>query len=468
MLFNSMFFVWCFLPICIIGYYLLDARYRNFFLVCCSLIFYAWGEPTHILILVLSIVLNYLFGIGINKIQKHKKSIMICGIIFNLGMLFIYKYLSFALSIINPVFESDINIVNIALPIGISFYTFQTISYLVDIYNTPNIACTNIMDTALYISFFPKLTAGPIVKYSDMHQQLTERKISIDSFAYGIKRFVYGMAKKVIIAGTLASVVDRVFSQELATMGTGVAWLGAIMYTLQIYFDFSGYSDMAIGLAKLFGFDFKENFDYPYLATSIQDFWRRWHISLSAWFRNYVYFPLGGNRKGKIKTYRNIGIVFLLTGIWHGANYTFIIWGILHGILNMFERTSIGKRFINCEKVKWLQSIYTLFFVTVGWVVFRSDNLANAGTYLGRMFVFEKAQFGYGLRNYMDLEVVLILILSILLCGFIQTIIPKFKVRVVGNETIDIVDVVVIMGIFIISIVYLANNAYSPFIYFKF
>lgn len=342
MVFSSVEFLFVFLPITLAGYYLIRRDLKNVFLLLMSLLFYAIGEPKFVWIMVASIVVNYLSGLLVWKAKSFgnkplEKFGLLISIIVNLSILFYFKYYDFAVSNINGLFGTNIALKHIALPIGISFFTFQGMSYVLDVYMNKAEVQKNPLNIALYISLFPQLVAGPIVRYSDVNNQIACRKETVEDFAEGVKRFILGFGKKVIISDTLGMVADRVFdSNNYINISVLLAWLGGISYMLQIYYDFSGYSDMAIGLGKMLGFKFNENFNYPYIASSVRDFWRRWHISLSTYFRDYVYIPLGGNRKGNV--YVNLSIVFLLTGIWHGASWNFIIWGVWHGIFQLIER----------------------------------------------------------------------------------------------------------------------------------
>ena len=335
MVFSTIIFLCVFLPIVIIGYYLVPKPAKNMFLLICSLFFYAWGEPVYVLIMLASIAYNYLFGMFIAN-TKRDKLWMIISVVVNLLVLGVFKYSGFFIENIDKVIPNLLHVPDIALPIGISFYTFQGMSYCIDVYRDKEMVQKNPVNLALYIAMFPQLIAGPIVRYSDIRTELTGRSHNAEMFSEGAGRFIIGLSKKAILANTLGAVATNIMSEDLQTMGAGVAWIGAIFYTLQIYFDFSGYSDMAIGLGKIFGFHFSENFNYPYISKSIREFWRRWHISLSSWFRDYLYIPLGGSRRGNV--YLHLLIVFLATGIWHGAAWGFVLWGLWHGFFIIAER----------------------------------------------------------------------------------------------------------------------------------
>ena len=472
MVFSSTTFLFLFLPLAILIYYnpwIKSRKFRNIFLLIISLLFYAWGEPVFVLVMILSIIVNWFLALKISEAKSNKKKLyMIISIIYNVGCLFIFKYLSFIVKNIGLLLKNDNITLNIALPIGISFYTFQIISYILDVYYGKAKVQKNLLYVGLYVSLFPQLIAGPIVRYETVENEIENRKENINDFVNGIYRFVYGLAKKVLIANYVGIITDDIFnyvnySSDIATTGisTLVAWIGAISYTLQIYFDFSGYSDMAIGLGKIFGFHFEENFNYPYIANSITDFWRRWHISLSKWFKDYVYIPLGGNRVSNKRNLFNLFIVWLLTGIWHGANWTFLIWGLYYFILLVIEkRTKIN------EKVGFFSHIYTLFFVIIGWVIFRADNLALAGKYLGYMFGINSNGIIDSMALYILKSSGLIIILAII-CSLpiIKYINNKIKLN---NNLKNILESMFIFVIFIFSALVCLRATYNPFIYFNF
>ena len=345
MLFSTMTFVYMFLPIVLLLYLVTKKELHNPILLIVSIVFYAWGEPKYLAIMLLTILINYFGAIAINKFQAHKKPILIATIIGNLAFLIYFKYFNFLIDNCNNLFHANFEPLNIIMPIGISFYTFQALSYVIDVYRGECNVQKDIYKLALYICLFPQLIAGPIVKYHDIAEQIDSREVNFEKVSYGVKRFIIGLSKKMLIANTMGAIADKIFIQDPHTFSHLTAWLGAIAYSFQLYFDFSGYSDMAIGLGAIFGFKFLENFNYPYISKSITEFWRRWHISLSTWFKQYVYISLGGNRVGKLKTLRNLGIVFLLTGIWHGAAWNFVIWGIWHGIFIILEKTLNIKEF---------------------------------------------------------------------------------------------------------------------------
>ena len=470
MLFSSSVFIYLFLPAVVFVYYVLLRKSRmlqNIFLVFASLFFYAWGEPKFVLIMILSIFVNYIFGILVDKFRDSTKSKVIIAltVVFNLGILFVFKYLNFSVSIIEKIANVNLHISEIALPIGISFFTFQAMSYVIDVYRSKGEVQKNILNVALYISFFPQLIAGPIVRYETIANEIKNRKETLENFLDGFVRFVIGLAKKVLLANNFAVVADRIFDYSEAgnDISSPTAWLGAICYTLQIFYDFSGYSDMAIGLGKMFGFHFLENFNYPYISTSITEFWRRWHISLGTWFRDYVYIPLGGSRVKKSRLVFNLFIVWFLTGVWHGANWTFIVWGLMYFVLLTIEKlTGFYKTDSKAKKVVlWL---YSMLFVVLGWVVFRSTSLPNAFNYITKMFNVS----AIGIDSYFVdnlKEIILFIGFGIL---FSVPIIPKLKNKLKDNILIDIIYVVLFISLFILSIASVASNAYNPFIYFNF
>lgn len=463
MVFSSMIFLWMFLPIVIIGYYVINDKIKNSFLLLASLLFYFWGEPQYVFLMIASIIINWGAGLLIEKFVAYKRLLLVADILVNLLLLGYFKYFTFFLSVINGLFDKNIPITEIALPIGISFFIFQILSYVIDLYRGEYKAQKNIVKVALYVSFFPQLIAGPIVKYKDIIAQLDKRQVCVLKIAEGIRRFIYGLGKKVIIANSLAHCVDTIYGLDLADVSGLFAWIAAISYSLQIYYDFSGYSDMAIGLGKIFGFEFQENFHYPYLSLSIKEFWQRWHISLGTWFREYVYIPLGGNRKGKARTLVNLFIVFLLTGLWHGANYTFIVWGLWHGFFSIVERMGLEKIL---RRHKLCSYIYTLCVVTFGWVLFRADSLSQAKMFFLRMLLPWKYSSTVSLQQAVYNSTFLIAILGIGGCGFIQKLIDNRKV--VEKIRYSYLEILFCTMILLLCFIILASNSYNPFIYFRF
>ena len=469
MLFNSMVFLWIFLPILLIIYFLINPKYRNFVLLFFSLLFYSWGEPKYILLMLVSIITNYFMGLFISKAKKKRRLLLlIIDILLNLGVLAYFKYANFFIDNINNVFGAgSIPLQNISLPIGISFYTFQIMSYIIDLYRKEIKVQKNFLKLALYISFFPQLIAGPIVKYHDIDEALSSRQETKEKFAYGIKRFVRGLAKKVLIADTVALVADTIFGAQISSLSTPIAWLGALCYTLQIFFDFSGYSDMAIGLGSMFGFKFMENFNLPYLSSSITEFWRRWHISLSTWFKEYLYIPLGGNRKGKLRTYINLWIVFIATGIWHGAAWNFVVWGLFHGFFIFIERLGLKTKIL--DRFKPLGHIFTLLIITIGWVLFRADGLKNALGYLKVMFFGQNPDIPLQLYTIPWHRTILTIVIAILLSGIIQYIFSKFKYKkTIQTKYEHFLQPICLALLFALCIMSIVSNTYSSFIYFRF
>lgn len=474
MVFSSILFLWALFPVILVIYYLPLPRskaehrlkFQNFMLVVFSLFFYAWGEPKYIFLMLFSVLINFSFGLLIE--QKKQKSLLLAFCVAaNLLLLGYFKYFNFFVEIWNQLAGStaQLSVKTVALPIGISFYTFQALSYVVDVYRGENRAQKSFLYMMLYISFFPQLIAGPIVKYHDIEQQIEDRRVTLDDFCYGIKRFIFGLGKKVILSNTFAEVVDLAFAYHPANLSRRLLWGTAILYMLQIYFDFSGYSDMAIGLGKMFGFSFQENFLLPYTATSIRDFWRKWHVSLSSWFREYVYIPLGGNRKGTVRTYINLVAVFFLTGIWHGAGWTFIIWGFYHGFFNILERCFLGKWM---GKGRWniLEHIYTLFVVLIGWVIFRAPTFSYALDYIRYMFVPHECMLQA--ERFFSTKVTLYMIIGILGSGIVQSLLRQKNFRFAADSRISLAGMAGYMAVMWLSLMLLVNNTYNPFIYFRF
>ncbi len=474
MVFSSILFLWALFPVILVIYYLPLPRskaehrlkFQNFMLVVFSLFFYAWGEPKYIFLMLFSVLINFSFGLLIE--QKKQKSLLLAFCVAaNLLLLGYFKYFNFFVEIWNQLAGStaQLSVKTVALPIGISFYTFQALSYVVDVYRGENRAQKSFLYMILYISFFPQLIAGPIVKYHDIEQQIEDRRVTPDDFCYGIKRFIFGLGKKVILSNTFAEVVDLAFAYHPANLSRRLLWGTAILYMLQIYFDFSGYSDMAIGLGKMFGFSFQENFLLPYTATSIRDFWRKWHVSLSSWFREYVYIPLGGNRKGTVRTYINLIAVFFLTGIWHGAGWTFIIWGFYHGFFNILERCFLGKWM---GKGRWniLEHIYTLFVVLIGWVIFRAPTFSYALDYIRYMFVPHECMLQA--ERFFSTKVTLYMIIGILGSGIVQSLLRQKNFRFAADSRISLAGMAGYMAVMWLSLMLLVNNTYNPFIYFRF
>ena len=463
MLFSSPIFLFLFLPFSLALYYLAPKKMKNIILLVLSLGFYTWGEKQMVILILLSSLVDYSSGLIINSGKK--KIGLVLSIVFNLSILIYFKYSNFIISNIN-----NNLITNVVLPIGISFYTFQTMSYTIDVYRGNIKANKNFIDFTMYVTLFPQLIAGPIVRYSQVQKQLRERKTNAKQFATGVERFIIGLAKKMLIANNCAFFADAAFSLSQNQSSALIAWIGIIAYTLQIFFDFSGYSDMAIGLGKMFGFNFPENFNYPYISKSIKEFWRRWHITLSQWFRDYLYIPLGGNRKGNHRTYINLIIVFFLTGLWHGANWTFIVWGLFHGLFLIIER--IGFESFLKKQSTWIAHFYTLLIVIVGWVIFRSENLNQAINYTYTLFDF-KTPLNTGFLNfYLTKEVITALIVGIILSTPVYQKVKLYFNNLKDNNSIYNLSVlcynVGLIFLFALCFYYIATEAYNPFIYFRF
>ena len=474
MLFSSLVFLWYFLPAVFLLYFITkNLHIRNGILLAASLFFYAWGEPKYVILMLVSIGLNYFFGLWIGRMQsKHRMRLAVTTCVFlNLLLLGYFKYFNFAVEIANSLLSRfaggahTLSFREIALPVGISFYTFQALSYVVDVYRGTIQAQKNIFHLALYISFFPQLIAGPIVKYHDVCEQIGNRQCTAEGMAYGIKRFSYGLAKKMLFANTFAATVDWMMEKPLAQLGTVNAWMLAVLYTLQIYFDFSGYSDMAIGLGKMFGFEFNMNFNYPYVSKSITEFWRRWHISLSSWFRDYVYIPLGGNRVSKIKHIRNLLIVWFLTGLWHGAAWNFVAWGLYYGVILIIEKYLLSPVLDRLPDV--VRHIYSIVLVVIGWVLFFSSSFGQAADYI-------RVMFGAGAHGFADRESMYLLTSNLILwliLIFGSTPLVHFRYEHMLRSkkwNTTIINSVVYAALFIVCIAYLVTETYNPFLYFRF
>lgn len=467
MLFSSQVFLYFFLPITLIVYYLSPKRFRNFILLIASLIFYAWGEPIYILIMLFSTVFDYINGLLIDKFQKknqdkYAKIVLIVSVVGNLAILGFFKYSDFLISNINSLFNSNISLLAIALPIGISFYTFQTMSYTIDVYKQNVKAQKNFISFATYVTLFPQLIAGPIVKYRDVSESLENRKENITDFSEGIKRFIIGLFKKVMIANNAGFIWESIHSLPYSEISLSLAWIGAICYSLQIYYDFSGYSDMAIGLGKMFGFHFLENFNYPYIAKSITDFWRKWHISLSSWFKEYVYIPLGGSRKTIARTVINLLIVWFLTGLWHGASWNFVVWGLYFGVLLIIEKFVLKK--VLDKMPSFIRHLYTLFFVVISWVIFACPTLEDGLNYISIMFNFNNEIISTESIYLISTHFVLFII-AIIGC---TPIFKKIKEKLKNNKIFMIIEIIICLILFFISLSFLVGSTYNPFLYFRF
>ena len=462
MLFSSPVFLFLFLPVVLFIYHVCLRKLvaRNMFLLFASLMFYAWGEPWFVLVMMFSIFVNYWIARGMNSFNK--KVFLALMVLFNVGVLFVFKYLVFVVQQINSFFDFTLSVPSIALPIGISFFTFQAMSYVIDVYRGEVPVQKSMRNLGLYISLFPQLIAGPIVRYHDIVGELHDRKVTVDDFDDGVRKFIIGLAKKVLIANNVALVVDRAFGSDVTTLSCLTAWLGAIGYTLQIYFDFSGYSDMAIGLGKMFGFHFLENFNYPYVAKSVSEFWRRWHISLGRWFRDYVYFPLGGSRVDTTRRLLfNLFIVWLLTGIWHGANWTFFMWGLWYCAFICLEKSLRLDMWL--QKSRVIGHVYALLVAVIGWVFFRSDTLGQGMAFIKRMFfnrTFYDGETTFLLHEY-GLVIVLGMVFSVpCFREMVQRCQKSFSARI-GVWAIY-------MLLLLVSLSYVIKSSYNPFIYFNF
>lgn len=476
MVFSSTMFLFVFFPITLIGYWLIRKELKNYWLLLVSLVFFGWSQPKYFWIILLNIAVNYSASMLMDTIgKKHRKSILFGGISLNLALLFYFKYFDFAIDSINKMFGSSFELFNIVLPIGISFFTFQGMSYIVDVYKGEVAVQKNPLKVALYITLFPQLIAGPIVRYKDIAAEIDDRSTSIDDFAAGAERFIIGLGKKAIIANTMAMCADSIWQNGAGNIQWITAWVGSIAYTLQIYFDFSGYSDMAIGLGRMFGFHFVENFNLPYISKSITEFWRRWHISLSTWFRDYVYIPLGGNRK---HVYRNLLIVFFLTGVWHGASWTFVVWGGYNGAFLLIERLRRNRRkqekaggMVDKETIPFsiIQTIITLFIVNIGWVIFRAPNLNAAVKYLGNMFgLITPPHIDFTILWYLDRWTLLCAVLGVVFSSSLPSLITKRLKMVMPETVLMVVKYAALIAILFMAIIRIVSGTYNPFIYFQF
>lgn len=468
MLFSSIVFLFTFLPAVMILYYLLPVRFRNVILLLASLVFYAWGEPVYLFLMLLSILFNYFSGLDIARNLQDKRAAkrsLVFNLIINLAVLGFFKYEGFVLDTLNGILPVHISYHALPLPIGISFYTFQILSYIIDVYRGNVKVQTNLPNFALYVTMFPQLIAGPIVQYADVDEQLASRETSRTKFGEGSMYFIRGLAKKVLLANTSGMIFTEVSGLAKGNIAVMTAWLGAFAYMFQIYFDFSGYSDMAIGLGKMFGFEFNMNFNYPYVAKSITEFWRRWHISLSSWFRDYVYIPLGGNRVSKIKHIRNLLIVWFLTGLWHGAAWNFVAWGLYYGVILIIEKYLLSSVLDRLPDV--VRHIYSIVLVVIGWVLFFSSSFGQAADYI-------RVMFGAGAHGFADRESMYLLTSNLILwliLIFGSTPLVHFRYEHMlrtkkWNTTI--INSVVYAALFIVCIAYLVTETYNPFLYFRF
>ena len=468
MLFSSIVFLFTFLPAVMILYYLLPVRFRNVILLLASLVFYAWGEPVYLFLMLLSILFNYFSGLDIARNLQDKRAAkrsLVFNLIINLAVLGFFKYEGFVLDTLNGILPVHISYHALPLPIGISFYTFQILSYIIDIYRGNVKVQTNLPNFALYVTMFPQLIAGPIVQYADVDEQLASREVSRTKFGEGSMYFIRGLAKKVLLANTSGMIFTEVSGLAKGNIAVVTAWLGAFAYMFQIYFDFSGYSDMAIGLGKMFGFEFNMNFNYPYVSKSITEFWRRWHISLSSWFRDYVYIPLGGNRVSKIKHIRNLLIVWFLTGLWHGAAWNFVAWGLYYGVILIIEKYLLSPVLDRLPDV--VRHIYSIVLVVIGWVLFFSSSFGQAADYI-------RVMFGAGAHGFADRESMYLLTSNLILwliLIFGSTPLVHFRYEHMLRSkkwNTTIINSVVYAALFIVCIAYLVTETYNPFLYFRF
>lgn len=468
MLFSSIVFLFTFFPAVMILYYLLPVRFRNVILLLASLVFYAWGEPVYLFLMLLSILFNYFSGLDIARNLQDKRAAkrsLVFNLIINLAVLGFFKYEGFVLDTLNGILPVHISYHALPLPIGISFYTFQILSYIIDVYRGNVKVQTNLPNFALYVTMFPQLIAGPIVQYADVDEQLASREVSWTKFGEGSMYFIRGLAKKVLLANTSGMIFTEVSGLAKGNIAVMTAWLGAFAYMFQIYFDFSGYSDMAIGLGKMLGFEFNMNFNYPYVSKSITEFWRRWHISLSSWFRDYVYIPLGGNRVSKIKHIRNLLIVWFLTGLWHGAAWNFVAWGLYYGVILIIEKYLLSPVLDRLPDV--VRHIYSIVLVVIGWVLFFSSSFGQAADYI-------RVMFGAGAHGFADRESMYLLTSNLILwliLIFGSTPLVHFRYEHMLRSkkwNTTIINSVVYAALFIVCIAYLVTETYNPFLYFRF
>ncbi|SFF19318.1 alginate O-acetyltransferase complex protein AlgI [Paenibacillus catalpae] len=466
MVFSSLLFLFVFLPAVFLLYWLSPRRGKNLILFLASLVFYAWGEPVYIVIMLISTVTDYGFGLLLSKPEwgpKRRKAIVVASVIVNLALLSYFKYADFAVHNVNALLGTDIPLTELALPIGISFYTFQSMSYIIDVYRGTAKAQRNWIDFGTFVALFPQLVAGPIVQYNTLAEQLKERRVTMEMFAEGVKRFIIGLAKKVLLANNIGLLWHSIADADAGTLPVLTAWLGIMAFAFQIYFDFSGYSDMAIGLGLMFGFRFNENFNKPYAAQSITDFWRRWHISLGSWFRDYVYIPLGGNRKGLGKQLRNILIVWVLTGIWHGAAWNFMLWGLYFGVILIFEKWA-GLRLL-ARAPRWMRHLYASLFILIGWVLFAFDELPKVGDYLKAMFGLNgQPAWNDGTLYFLYTNAVLLALLVL------ASIAWKKSAEGEGGYSAvrSLAGSAWLIVLFLLSVSYLVDATFNPFLYFRF
>ena len=480
MVFSTSIFIYLFLPITLIIYYLMPKKGKNLIILLSGLLFYSWGEPIYVIVMLISTMIDYFAGLIMNHFDGRKVPRRIClivSIVMNLGLLGIFKYSGFIAENINAIAGTqiiDINNMNFfgieylpmnMLPIGISFFTFQSMSYTIDLYLGNVKVQKNPISFAAFVTLFPQIVAGPIVRYDDVAKELDDRSITIDLIYDGIIKFIIGLSKKVLIANSIGALWTSIKATDIANVSVVSSWLGILAFTFQIYFDFSGYSDMAIGLGKMMGFNFPKNFDYPYLSKSISEFWRRWHITLGAWFKSYVYIPLGGNRKGMARTIFNLAVTWFLTGVWHGASWNFILWGTLYGVVIILEKLFLGKLLDKIPDI--FGHIYTMLLVILGWVLFDTADLPTAGAYIAKMFGFGGGAFIDSTAMYQIATYGITFIICIIGC----TNLPKLAVEALKKKSAVLVNyggIAVMTGMFIICAAYLVDQTYNPFLYFNF
>lgn len=466
MVFSSTIFLCVYLPLVLLGYYICPKKGRNLFLLIASLVFYAWGEPKYVFLMIFSILVNYIFGRLMDKNrgrQKRMKLLLVLSVVIDIGLLSVFKYTDFIITNVNAIFGSNFDLLNIALPIGISFYTFQAMSYTIDVYRNDVRVQKNLIDFGMYITMFPQLIAGPIVRYADVQDQLAERSVTTADFSEGVMRFVVGLGKKVLLANQMGAVWSDIYALG-GDVSALMAWTGAIAYTFQIYFDFSGYSDMAIGLGRMFGFKFPENFRYPYQSVSITDFWRRWHITLSTWFKEYLYIPLGGNRCGLARQALNLLIVWSLTGFWHGAGWNFVMWGLYYFVILFIEKLFLLKALDKLPKL--FRHVYALLLIVIGWVIFASDDVGVLLPYLGSMFGANGAVGG------MDVYTLFTKAVLIIICCVASTELPKrlflSATGAMNEKAAFTIKSVMTIALLALSMILLIGDSYNPFLYFRF
>lgn len=465
MVFSSITFLFYFLPITIGGYYLLPKSMRNGWLLVMSLVFYSFGEPIYVLIMIASILIDYTNGLFIEKYRSHKiypKIFLLLSVALNLGLLGFFKYGDFFIHNVNGLFSLNIPLLKVSLPLGISFFTFQTMSYSIDVYRGNTKAQKNIITFGTYVSMFPQLIAGPIVIYKDVERQLMHRQETRHNFWAGVERFVIGLGKKVLLANSIGQLFEEVKAMAPETLTVAMAWLGITAFMLQIYFDFSGYSDMAIGLGKMFGFEFLENFNYPYMAKSISEFWRRWHMSLSKWFRDYLYIPLGGNKKGRGKTLRNIAVVWVLTGFWHGAAWNYLLWGIYFAVILILEKEVLMKYLE--PRGSFVRRLYTLPILAFSFVIFALEDLKHMGSYL-QLMLFQGPLVDEAVLFYLHRYGLLLLLLFFTATPYPYQMYVKIKAQGPLGKMLSVATLSVM---FLLSLAYIVDGAYNPFLYFRF